>query len=247
MARLRLAAALVAVALCPALAAAQQPTRTTGSWEIGAGNYTPKIDSDFTPSTTAGLPPGPGPYSQMFGSGRGWLFRVAYSRALFSSFGTLEAGVRLGFFSRSAGGLYLDTTGTTPTWKRSADRTSLKIIPTSLMLTYRFDVLAERYSIPLAPYARFTLERYNWWTTAGNNGFKKYGATNGYSFTGGLALLLDVFDPTLARELDRDTGIHHTYLYFDATRSKVDDFGSKKSWDLSGKEWMLSTGLMFVF
>jgi hypothetical protein len=243
---LRLAAALVALGLCPALAAAQQPSRTTGSWEVGAGNFTPKIDSDFTPPTpTPGFPPGAGPYSEMFGKGRGWLFRAAYSRALLTGFGTLEGGLRVGFFNRSARSFSQDPA--TGAWSRSGETTSLKIIPTSLMLTYRFDVLAERYSIPLAPYARFSLERYNWWVSGATNGMKKYGATNGYSFTGGLALLLDVFDPSMARELDRDTGIHHTYLYFDATKSKVDDFGSKKSWDLSGKEWMLSTGLLFVF
>ena len=73
------------------------------------------------------------------------------------------------------------------------------------------------------------------------------GATNGYSFTGGLALLLDVIDPGLAREMDQDTGINDTYLFVDFTRSYIDDFGDRRSWDMSDNRITVAGGLLFVF
>jgi hypothetical protein len=74
------------------------------------------------------------------------------------------------------------------------------------------------------------------------------GATNGYSFGGGLALLLDSLDPTLARDMDRDTGINHTYLFVEFTKSYIKDFGSSSSWNLSDdRKVAISGGLMFQF
>jgi hypothetical protein len=130
---------------------------------------------------------------------------------------------------------------------RPGDDTSLRIVPTSLTLTYRFDWLATRHGIPLAFYARGALERYNWWVTDGGGDWAEKGATHGWSATGGVAFLLDFIDAGLARELDTDTGVNDTWLFFDVTTTKVDDFGSSKSWDLSGEELSLSGGLMFVF
>jgi hypothetical protein len=47
--------------------------------------------------------------------------------------------------------------------------------------------------------------------------------------------------------MDQDYGIAHTALYFDVTKSKVDDFGSKKSFDLSESRLFWSGGLLLVF
>lgn len=241
-----LALALGAVCAAP-LARAESPR--LGSFEIGAGNYTPSIDDDFP--VTGVPPPGPpgvGPYEGMFGSGRGWMFRLAAAKALLTGVGSLEAGVQTGFFRRSARAFVdtNETSGGAPNWQRSGDTTTFNVIPTSLTLTYRLDWLAENYPVPLAPYARASLERYNWWVSD-SDGMRETGATNGYSVTGGLAILLDFFDRGLARELDADTGVNHTYLYVDVTKSFVSDFGSDESWDLSGKELMLSGGLLFAF
>ncbi len=112
--------------------------------------------------------------------------------------------------------------GQLPDGTTSADSTSFKMIPLRASVTYRLDQLAERYGIPLAPYGRFSL-------------------------SGGLAFLLDFIDPSLAREMDRDTGINHTYIFVDFTKSWVKDFGSSSSWDLSDEKVSISGGLMFVF
>ncbi len=228
-------ATLLALALAAAPAAARaQPSPRIGSFELGAGTYRPDIDSGFT---------APGPYQQVFGSGRGWMFRAGVSRALYNQVGSLEVGFRTGWFREEGKGL-VDSGGTlTP----SGDDTKLNIVPTSLTLTYRFDWLAERHGIPFAPYGRVAFERYNWWVTDGKGDWAKEGATQGWSVTGGIAFLLDVIEPGAARTLDRETGVNHTYLFFDVTKSKVDDFGSSKSWDLSDEEVSLSGGLLFVF
>lgn len=223
----------VALAAVPSPARAQ-PSPRRGSFELGAGTYRPDIDSDLA---------APGPYGQVFGSGRGWMLRAGVSRALYDRVGSLEIGFRTGWFHDSGKGL-VDSGGTLV---ESGDDTSINVIPTSVTLTYRFDWLVERYGIPFAPYGRVALERYNWWVTDGRGDWAKEGATNGWSMTGGLAFLLDFLEPGAARTLDRETGVNHTYLFFDVTRSQVDDFGASRSWDLSDEELSLSGGLLFVF
>jgi hypothetical protein len=121
-------------------------------------------------------------------------------------------------------------------------------VPTSLTLTYRADVLFDRFGFPLVPYGRVALQRYNWWISGTTGSTSKSGATDGYSYGGGVAFVLDWVDSGLARELDHDTGINHTMLVFDASKTKVDDFGARKSsWDLSDTTWTYSFGLLFVF
>jgi hypothetical protein len=83
--------------------------------------------------------------------------------------------------------------------------------------------------------------------TDGAGRSRREGATNGWSVTGGLAFLLDFLDPSLARELDRDSGVNHTYLFVELTRSDIDDFGSSRSWSLSDERFSIGAGLMFVF
>ena len=224
-------AALAALAASPALAAPTASPRW-GSMDLGIESYRPNIDSDFTVS--------PGPYEQVFGSGRGLMFRLGFSRALMTRYGSLELGIRTGYFSESAKAFQQGTT------TRSGVDTSFRIIPSSLALTYRLDLIPDRWGIPLAPYGRATFERYNWWTSTQGAPTEK-GATNGWSVTGGIGFLLDFLDPMLARELDHDSGVNHTYVYFEVTKSKIDDFGSSKSWDLSDESMSYGAGLMFVF
>lgn len=230
----------LSLALATGLASpAHAESRRRGSFELGAGTYRPDIDSDFA---------SPGPYREVFGGGRGWQFRAGISRAVYSGFGSLELGFRTGFFQDQGRGLALvQEAGQPDRFEPSGDRTQLNVVPTSLMATYRFDVLTKRYDVPLAPYARVSLERLNWWVTDGGGDWSERGATNGWSMTGGLALLLDFFDRGLARELDADTGVNDTYLFFDVTKSFIDDFGSSSSWDLSDESLTLTGGLMFVF
>lgn len=210
------------------------PSPKWGSVELGAGTYLPNIDSEFSNGST--------PYQTTFGSKRRWTFRLAGSYALLSGrWGRLDVGLRTGYFRASGKGLLEDGTA-------SADSTTLTIVPTSPIVTYHFDTLGELVPwMPLSPYVRLGLERYNWWVTNGGGSTTKRGATNGWSVTAGLALSLGSIDPVSVREMDRDSGINNVYLFFDATRTQVDDFGSKKSWNLSDKHLSLAGGLLVVF
>lgn len=224
--------ALVALLVLAVAGPAAAASPRWGSFEIGAMTYRPDIDSDLPASR---------PYETAFGGGRGFMFNLGISRALFTRVGSLELGLRTGWFRDKGKGILSGTT--TP----SGDDTTFNVVPTSLALTYRFDWLADRWNVPFAPYGRAAFERFNWWVTDGSGDWVQEGATNGWSVTGGLGLMLDFFDPQLARELDMDTGVNHTFLFVEVTHSSIDDFGSSKSWNLSDEKVSLGFGLLFVF
>ena len=234
---------LLASMLAAAVPAAAQESKYAsprwGDFELSAGSYRPNIDSEFG---------GSGPFSTVFGNGRGVMFRADVAYSLFVNYGSLDVGVGAGYTQRTG-------KGQLPTGGASSDDTSLKIIPARISLTYRFDVFALQYRwMPLAPYARVSFDRYWWWVTNGSGdvaksgGLSGSGATNGYSFSAGVAILLDSIDPALARDMDRDSGINHTYIFVDFTKSYIKDFGSSTSWDLSNdKTVQISGGLLFQF
>jgi hypothetical protein len=228
----RLLAAVLAAALATA-ARAETESERSASVDFMAGQYLPNVDSEFKNGNT--------PWADSFGTGRSWMFRGGWSYALYHGWGTFEVGGQLGYYSRSG-------FGHTVAGEVSGDKTVFRMIPTSATFTYRFDTLGNGYALPLAPYARLALERYNWWVTDGAGKTTRYGATNGWSAAGGLCLLLDFFDPDMRRELDNETGINHSYVFAEARKTYVDDFGSSSSWILSDKGsvgW--SFGLLFVY
>lgn len=236
MSRTRIVVAVTALALA-ASASAQEvgsgwvgESPRKGSFQLVGSTYRPNIDADLATN----------PYQDVFGKGRGWMFRALGARALYVGVGTLEAGLGVGYFQDTGKGRLADGTA-------AAESTALHVLPVSASVTYRFDYLADRYRVPLMFYGRASLERYHWWVSNESDTSKESGATNGYSFTGGVGLLLDILDRGSARELDRETGINHTWLTFDVTKSKVDDFGSSKSWDLSDEKLSLGFGVLFVF
>jgi hypothetical protein len=239
---LALAVATTAATALPARAVEQ--SGRWGSFELRAMPYRPNLDEGKRRD-------GAGPYEQAFGNDRRWMMRGDVAKTLFTGYGSLDLGIGVGYFQARGRGRLTGEQAGAP----SSDKTTFRIIPTSLTLTYRFDVLADRWSIPLAPYGRASLERYSWWVTNGSDdtardgqGRKGRGATNGYGFAGGVAFLLDILDRQLAGEMDDETGINSTYLYVEASKTVVDDFGSSSSWDLSPEGgWLWSGGLLLVF
>jgi hypothetical protein len=124
----------------------------------------------------------------------------------------------------------------------SLDRTALSTIPVSLFVGYRWEGLARRTGLPLAPFVRLGLERVHWWITDGAGAVKVRGATQGLSASGGLALSLDALDPPEAGGRP-----YRTWLLLEAGRDRVDDFGSSRSWDLSSSTWAFGAGLTVAF
>lgn len=235
------ALALVALALAGAAAPAAAESERGGSFQLQLASYRPNIDAEFSGAST--------PYKDVFGDGRGIAVHLSGARSLFTRYGSLDLGLGVGWFSKTAKGIF---TGTTT---RSEDNTSLRILPLQLSLTYRLDWFVDHGGFPLVPYVRASLERWQWWTTNGSgktaktsSGLSGSGGTTGWSAGLGVAFLLDFIDPGLAREMDRDTGINHTYLFVEGTKTAIDDFGSKRSWDLSNdRDIAWSGGLLFVF
>jgi hypothetical protein len=226
----------VALAL-PGPASAESPK--WGTFELRVGSYRPDIDSEFGGAKT--------PYARVFGTKRGVFPKVLASYTLFDRFVQVDAGVGTGWFRArakeinvdAATGALLDTT--------SSDSTTFSVIPATLAVTVRVDGVANRWPIPLDVYGRAALERYHWLVMNGAGSVTEKGATNGWSVAGGVSLLLNFLDPVLGRELDADSGVNQTWLYFEVERSRVDDFGSKTSWNLSDEKLTMAGGLRLVF
>jgi hypothetical protein len=234
---------LLAAALALAAGAARAESPRTGSFEFRLSWYRPDIDSEFHGAAH--------PYADAFGNSNAPMFQLAFAKSLWiGAVGTLDLGFGAGYWEKY--GVGVTAAGAT------GDRTTMKMVPLQLFVGYRVDYLFERLGIPFAPFARAALVDHLWWVDdgAGNTATwanpaggtsRGSGQTFGYAFTGGIALVLDFFDPQMAREMDNDVGINHTLLYGDVTKSIIDDFGSRKSWSLSGADLVFSIGLQFVF
>jgi hypothetical protein len=223
----------------PANRGAGELTGSWGSVELRLSGYRPRLDAEFHGSAS--------PYANAFGDGRAYLGSVHIGKEVWRGFGILEVGAGAGFGQLHGHGLLEDGS-------RSADTTLLRVLPLSLTLTYRLDDVASRWGIPLVPYARVALQRYLWWVKNGAGGTSSWsgvagsGATDGYALTAGVALPLGALDPTLSRDLHQNAGLHDVFLFADATKSVIDDFGSRTSWDLSdATQLRWSAGLLFTF
>jgi hypothetical protein len=211
--------------------AARADSPRLGAVEVGVGSYRPSIDSEFGGTAS--------PYSDVFGSRPGPMFRLGVSWAVWTAGPLqLELGLRSGFFRASGKGRLEDGS-------LSDDSTTFNVLPVSGSLIGRLDLT--RYHVPLEPYVRLGLERYNWWVTDGSSKVTHRGATHGWSAAAGLALPLSALDPVSAAQLDAETGINDLLLYLDLGRAQVDDFGSKGSWNLSDRGLSVSGGLLVAF
>lgn len=230
------------------------PSTWTGSdrdfaLEIRFGLYTPNVDSEFQGAAAR-------PNALVFGDGRRPMWQVEFDWEILQVFGTLAVGAQVGYWKENARACYripLEASG----WKtctqrdRSGDNTSLRLIPLAALLVYRMDEAARRWGIPIVPYGKIGLN-YTIWTI--NNGDGKVpdykggrgqGGTAGWQAAAGIALQLDFIDPAAAREFDSDSGINHTYAFFEVDH--VDGSGLYRSNVLHVGDNTWFAGLMFEF
>jgi hypothetical protein len=237
-----LAAALPAAAQTPV--AVHQESPRWGSFQVSISPFSPNIDSEFKGSAF--------PYGEVFGTSRPLMVQGLFTRSVYDdTVGSVDIGFGIGYWQNSGQGVYQSAGGTL----RGGD-TSLSILPLTLSVGYRLDLFWRWWGVPFAPYVRAQIVDYIWWSS-GQNGTSSYtsggtiyrasGATFGYSGTLGLGLVLDFFDPSLARQMDYDIGINSTMLFFDFTKGSINDFGSGNSWQLAPGYWQWSIGLLFVF
>ncbi len=228
--------------------------RTPKEWaiELRFGPYRPDVDSEFSGST------GATPYKAMFGGKRHLMSQVELDWQFFQAFGSLAAGVTVGYYSQSTKAFTADATGkcvpdptTTSGCRLSGDTTSLRLIPIAALLVYRWDVAAEHLSIPLVPYGKLGLNYTLWQINDGNGNVPDYqgghgsGGTLGWQAAAGISLLLDFIDPSATRTLDMETGVNHSYVFFEWNRVDATGLGMKNKLHVGDSRWVI--GLMFEF
>lgn len=196
--------------------------------ELRAGIFAPDIDSEFGGSAT--------PYKDVFGDDSAWMFGLEFDYQLWQGFGTI------GVFGMAHYG-YLSGSGIEVSGEKSNDSTKMHLLPFTAGINYRFDYLAQRWSIPLVPVFKFGLDYAIWWIRDGVNSGSTYsdngknmdgaGGTFGLYGSVGLHLHLDVFEPHTATVFDNDMGVNNSYLFVEYDLHWLNDFGSDSSFDLS--------------
>ncbi len=198
------ALALAAATLAPGAAAAQSifeneasivegehPFRSPQKWafELRFGPYLPNVDGEFDGART--------PYRDFFGDSQHLMSQIEVDYEFFHRFGTLAAGLGIGYFSVTGRSNIDDGSGLP-----SGDTSTLKMIPLSLSAVYRFDRLLETRGFPIVPYGKLGLDYAYWQITDGNGEIatdSRAGAGAAGRWGGtprpGSSLVLDIFDP----------------------------------------------------
>jgi hypothetical protein len=207
--------------------------------ELRFGPYLPDVDGEFNGARH--------PYKDFFGDGQHLLTQIEVDYEFFHGFGTVAAGLGAGYFSVTGNSPVASGTG-----ESSGDTSTLKMIPFSASLVYRFDVLLERRNFPLVPYGKLGLDYAYWQITDGNGeiatdgqGGRGRGGTLGWHGAIGLAAVLDMFDPEAARDFDADLGVNHTALVFEMRYADISGLGQSNRLHLGDTTWSL--GLLIQF
>lgn len=199
-----LLAAVVCVSAVAQAAEVFGESKRTVMIEAKLGSFQPLIDR-----ASLGKP---GPYQTTFGSTAMLLGEVELDYEFFQKLGTLSAGFS-GGYTEKFGKSIVEATG-----EPAAQSTGLRLVPLKALVSYRFDYLSIKYSIPLVPYAKLAFVLMPWWVTNGGkvevaDGLTGAGVKFGLAGTVGLALDLNFLDPRLARDFDTGMGVNHTYLF----------------------------------
>jgi len=222
--------------------------------EARFGLYLPNVDSAFSGT-------GPKPQADIFGSKRRPMWQLEFDWEFLQEFGTLALGGVIGYYKENAQACTLASlqqppppkspAGSIGTCERSGDNTSLRLIPLAALLVYRLDEAARHWKIPLVPYAKIGLN-YTIWTVTNGNGdvawsgaSKGQGGTMGWQAAVGISLQLDFIDPGASREFDADSGVNHTYAFFELDHVDSSGLYRKDALHVGDDTWF--AGLMFEF
>jgi hypothetical protein len=209
-----LAALLAGGVLLAAPEARAQESERNWNVDLSLGWYFPE---------DIGKSPGGESFEEIFGTDNRLVLRLGLERYLFDSFGTLGLGVSAGYSEFYGHAPFAEG----PVGERSPEASSLRMIPGSVYLAYRFDWWVEELGIPFVPYGKAGLGTWYWWTSSPSGDGDDSGFQGGFTLSGGLCLLLDFFDPRLAREFDADVGVNNTYLCGEYTKWLADGLGSE--------------------
>jgi MYXO-CTERM domain-containing protein len=209
---------------------------------VKVDRYDPKVDSE------AGLTGNP--YHQTFGPRAPLRWQVEADWEVWHPFGSLLIGGTVGYWQNFGKGRLAGDVGT-----RSDDTALLDVIPIGLILTYRFDYLADLYPrFPLIPYVQGGLMRAFWASFNGvgdisrdptGQGGHGSGWTPGYTTAVGVAIALDAIDPDLSREAYQDTGIQRSSVFAEYGWTRLDGFRSGRALILSDRAFRFGVAIEF--
>jgi hypothetical protein len=112
--------------------------------------------------------------------------------------------------------------------------------PLNLLATVRFDALARKLSVPFIITGKLG---YQWarWSTESGGAEDADGWSVGLLWAAQLALDLDAFEPSAARNMDEEWGINHSFLFFELNRFSP----SEQSLPIGGTAWCAGLGFNF--
>ena len=222
MRRLLLVAALAALAACalPRAASAYIPSPQYGAFEIKFGPYRPNVDDEAGISGT--------PYADTFGPKESMFLTVLELDWQFFRFDNIISfgvGGSFGFMQEYA-------RSKTESGAVSNDYTVLNVMPFALLGVIRVDVFADQLGVPLVPYFKGGLNWYLWWIL-GAGETQESGGTPGWQLQPGLALRLDGFDRMSSRTFDNESGVNHSFIFFEYIYAFVEGLGQSDHMCLS--------------
>lgn len=212
--------------------------------ELRLGPYSPEIDEEFNGART--------PHRDFFGDDTRLMFQVEFDWQIYrhQAVGSVGVGASAGYFRETANSPFNATDD--PTAARSGDESRLSLYPLAAVAVYRADQLWRVWSIPLVPYGKLGLNYTFWNIYDGNDrvaenpgGGRGRGGTLGWQAAAGLSVVLDIIDLGAARELDSETGINQTHVFFEYVKYEASGLGQKNKLRVGDSTWL--AGLMFEF
>jgi hypothetical protein len=223
--------------------------------EIKFGPYLPDVDARYQGA-------GFGPYATIYGRTDDYgVTTGAPRKGVFSVFsfewqfvhvgGPISLGTSIGYFRDSANALIDEPVEEGDSTRSAADKTMFHVIPLTVLLGYRFELLADRFRVPLVPYARggiahgFWIEKKGGELVTNSAGQQSRGSSWGWQLNLGLMLRLDFIERAAAVDLDRMTGINHTYLFGEWQFSRLNSFGSDKAMSIGDDTFLVGLAMEF--
>jgi hypothetical protein len=236
------------LAALPAAASAQVPlggytphsSPQDFALELRLNSFKPDIDS--APGLTSK------PYEQTFGSDTRFGFGGEFDWQLVRvpGLGSFGIGAGVSRWATSAKAVnYVDLSAT-------GDDTNLVLWQFAGLGVLRIDALTH-LGLPFVPFAKAGLG-YTLWRAFGPDGTyasrtpsgnRSIGASYGLQYSVGLALLLDQFDPSSAKNLDEATGVNNTYLFIEYTNARLHSASSGSALWVGGASTTAGLALEF--
>jgi len=210
------------------------------AFEVRVGPYTPRVDEQVSGA----------PYETTFGDSQRWFGGVEADWQLLRLEKVLSLGPGLAWAYTNSSGKGMLTSGE----GRSAQESTLNIMPLLLGAVLRVDALADNTPVPLVPYAKAGLAGAIWWSRDGGeiaqdeaSGTDGSDFSYGYFGAAGLMLRLDFLDQDDANTARAATGIDHSYLFAEYSMSRLDGFGSDGSMDVGTDTFVFGVAAEVLF